>query len=76
MEDELLNLLNKMHNVVLTVYEKQGLNSLRGINGELTINGKQILEWYLNATAKGEENYQVNFYQLFQDILSISDEIM
>ena len=65
-------------NEIIEVYKEFNLTSLRGLNSEFQVNGRQILSWYFNVVRKGRIKFQkgLEFDKLFDDLLFCSDEIL
>jgi len=72
------DLIIEFKEILKEIYKQEGLNCLRGINYDYTVNGKQILQWHNEVTRKcaikncGSFNYNQNI----DDLITCSDEIM
>ena len=66
------------HNEIVKVYKEFHLTSLKGLDSEFIVNGRQILVWYIQIVRKGRIKYQkeLEFDKLFDDLLFCSDEIL
>ncbi len=64
--------------VMHEVYDQYNLTSLRGLNHEYTLNGKQIVSWYFEVVRKGRVKYHdsFDFNKNFDDLIFCSDEIL
>jgi hypothetical protein len=71
-------LLWKFQETIIEIYNEFGINSLRGINAEYSLNGKQIIVWYHDVTRKSScQNHEVfNYIKNFDDLLFCSDELL
>jgi hypothetical protein len=68
-------LLNRLHQKTLEIYDREGLKCLRGTaEDDYVLNGKNILVWHSEATSKLKHPF--DHFQNIDSLLFISDEIM
>ena len=69
------NLINLFHQKALEIYDREGLGCLRNSeNKDYSLNGKNILVWYSEATSKLKQKF--DHFQNRNSLLFISDEIL
>ena len=76
--------LLEYENLVIDIYEEQGLNCLSGLDSMYLLNGKPLLRWHNDVTRKcavknyGHFDFSKNFdySKNFDDILFCSDELL
>ncbi len=63
---------------IIEIYNEHQLTSLRGLDGEYKVNGRQIMEWYKKAIEKSETKNigKFNYCKNFDDIIFCSDELL
>ena len=64
--------------LIYDIYQKEKLTSLKGLNNEFLVNGRNIVEWHAVITRKGRCKYykSFDFIQNFDDLVLCSDEII
>jgi hypothetical protein len=60
-----------------SVYAGHSLTSLRGLNNDFIVNGRQIYRWYYETVLKGHSilSKDFNVHQAIADLIFCSDEI-
>ena len=75
---QMKSLVTAYNNAIISIYRQQCLTCLRGLDGEYTLNGKNLLSWYLETTRRCSVKYgnQFNYFKNKDDILFCSDELL
>lgn len=65
------------HDEILRIYDEQCLDSIRGVDGEYELNGKNMLLWFFRVSAKVPDNpNNIDFYMVKDEVINSSEEIM
>ncbi len=63
---------------IMDIYKEHDLTSLRGLDDEYKINGRQIIMWHSETTRKSslKHNGQFSYWKNLDDLLFCSDELL
>jgi len=71
-------LISEFQDALVSIYKEQNLKCLRGFERNSTLNGRNIGEWYHEATRKCAARHEgrINYFKMLDDILFCSDALL
>lgn len=69
--------IEAFQDVIVEIYREHGLRSISGLDNSYVLNERQVLQWYYKVIRKAQIKFKdVNFHEVFDDLVFCSDEIM